>query len=167
MYITHSILNIEIIIIGFFLWICYKQKLNLHRTDGQGQPARASLKGSKRLWWQKFDRRLGRMWSMKKLNTNFANINTKCVFRWWWRSLWRHNSRTSLKMTSWWQTWNQQGSICWITTLSDILNHFDFLNKSTGSIMSFVVLPLSIEIILEDLKSTWIEFLKINKFYVS
>ena len=39
----HIAYLIEIILIGFFLWICYKQKLNLRRTDAQGQPARASL----------------------------------------------------------------------------------------------------------------------------
>ena len=41
--ILHIAYLFEIIIIGFFLWICYKQKLNLRRTDAQGQPARASL----------------------------------------------------------------------------------------------------------------------------
>ena len=40
----HIAYLIEIILIGFFLRICYKQKLNLRRTDAQGQPARASLK---------------------------------------------------------------------------------------------------------------------------
>ena len=43
--IFHITFLIEIILIGFFLWICYKQKLNLRRTDAQGQPARASLNG--------------------------------------------------------------------------------------------------------------------------
>ena len=56
--IFHIAYLIEIMLIVFFyesilnwdnfncllLWICYKQKLNLRRTDAQGQPARASLK---------------------------------------------------------------------------------------------------------------------------
>ena len=41
--IFHIAYLIEIIIIVFFLWIFYKQKLHLRRTDAQGQPARASL----------------------------------------------------------------------------------------------------------------------------
>ena len=47
-------------------------------------------------------------------------LTKKIVFRWWWRYLWRQNSRTSLKTTSSLKTWNKQGSICWITTLLDI-----------------------------------------------
>ena len=42
--IFHIAFLIYIILIGFFLWICYKQKLSLRRTDAQGQPARASLR---------------------------------------------------------------------------------------------------------------------------
>ena len=33
-------------------------------------------------------------------NPYFAHFNTKVVFRWWWRYLWCHKWRTSLKMTS-------------------------------------------------------------------
>ena len=44
MYISHSILNWDNFNCFFFLWICYKQKLSLRRTDAQGQTARASLR---------------------------------------------------------------------------------------------------------------------------
>ena len=46
------------------------------------------------------------------LPPDFAYFNTTVVLRWWWRYLWRHNSRTNLKMTSYLRTWNQQVSIC-------------------------------------------------------
>ena len=41
MYIAHNILHL---VNYTFLWICYKQKINLRSTDAQGLPARASLR---------------------------------------------------------------------------------------------------------------------------
>ena len=43
MYITHSMLHWVNCNLILFSEICYEQKLNLHRTDVQGLPARVSL----------------------------------------------------------------------------------------------------------------------------
>ena len=66
---------------------------------------------------------------------NILNLLISTQKWWWWRYLWRHNSRTSLKMTSKLQAWIQHGY--W-----SCRQPFSILGKSSGPILPFLVLAL-------------------------
>ena len=105
MYISHSILNWDNYNWFFFLWICYKQKLNLRWTDAQGQPARASLKcltwnATKVLGWLKY--RILFCWYKKtQLCTLICSINKMETDRFSSHDLNRESKLYVLRWSAW------------------------------------------------------------------